>query len=113
MEGTMMGNRPWQLGNGVGRAVVEFTTNGSGVPTLTHSYGGQVTVAQATNTYTITFASGWGKTYGLAVCFDGAATIECTRTESASAGTITLAFGAAVNTKRITATLDFSHNVEG
>jgi hypothetical protein len=112
MEGTIQGNRPWQAGNGVGRIVVEFTTSGAGVPTLTHSYSGTVTVVQNTNTYTITMAS-WGKTYGLSVCFDGAATIECTRTESATAGTITLAFGASMFTKRITATLDFSHNVEG
>ncbi len=112
-EAAVQGTRPWMPGNGPCVFAVEFTTNGAGVPTLTHNYGGTVSVAQATNTYTITCPGVWGKTYALSVAFDGAATIECTRTESATAGTITLAFGAAMNSKRITALLHFSHSVEG
>lgn len=69
----------------------QFTTDGTGVPTLTDDYDGLVSIAQATNTYTITFgAVGAIKTVVVSQSLN--ATVNHVTTFSASAGTAIIAF---------------------
>jgi hypothetical protein len=75
-------------------AAFRFTTNGAGVPTLTQSHKGLISIVQATNTYTITFPKSWATTDAVLVSHSLEATVSHVETNSPSARTVTLVFGA-------------------
>lgn len=99
-------NPAYALGKGVPFSVaVRFTTDGSNVPTLTQSHSGQVSIAVATNTYTLTMPKSWDETDAILVTHSLAATINVVETNSPSGKTITLAFSGAMASATVSVVL--------
>ena len=87
-----------------------FQTDGSNDPTFvvsgtTTAMKGQVSIARATNAYTLTFKFNWYETRAVVVAHTAAATINCTPTSTAASGTVTLSFSAAMTSQRVDGTI--------
>lgn len=94
------------LGRGVPFSVsFRFTTDGSGVATLTQSHRSQISISKSTNTYTITLPKSWGETDAVHVTHGLYATVNVVETNSPSAKTITLAFSGAIASNTVSVTL--------
>lgn len=113
MLSTMKFERPLMAGNGVFEVPFGFTTSAGGVATLLHSFGGQLTIARDTNTYTITFPAAWGKTLSLLVSQLQATQVTCAVTDTPASKTIVFAFTGAFNSGKVMGNLIGSHTADG
>ncbi len=84
------------VGGDVQLICVPVVIDGSGDATLGDDLNNTVSVARATNTYTLTFKYSWAKTKGLNVFNPVAATINCVPTATPASGTIACAFSGSV-----------------
>lgn len=89
-----------------------FTTNGSGVPTILYDAQGSISVAQATNTYTISFPGSWVSTVCCVIDHQNNA-VTYTKTITPSAGTVAIAFSGAFNGGRCDVFLVVTPNARG
>lgn len=107
MKGAIQGCIPWAVGDGICEISGRFTTNGSGVATLSYDYGGKMTILKSSNTYTVTLPAPWVTTVALTYSQNQSTLVACPVTFSATAGTITFTFGGAYNSGDCNFTLKF------
>jgi hypothetical protein len=75
-----------------------FSTNGSGVPTLTYDYDGTLTISRSTNTYTLSLGAQYKMLYS-AITSPAAVTVTTTFNELV--GNAVLAYSGALNSATV------------
>ncbi len=80
-----------------------FTTDGSNDPTLADTRDGLLSIARATNAYTVTLLGGkpFRTARAIIVGHSATSTVNCTPTFSATAGTVTLSFSGAMTSQTV------------
>lgn len=107
----------WNAVQSLGGEVIviglRFTTDGSADETLADNYGGLVSIARSTNTYTITLPGSVGKIYSVVVGHALTATVNCTPSFTTTAGTVALAFSGAIASNTVDVTIIASATYRG